>query len=426
MRKLKGVIYRNILEGNPRLSRIIRNIQFYLWRMRVELRKFRGSDFDEHKIIWVNPDNITDYIGDLPWSRFEMRGRTEGGDWDRSAVPFKGWDVYRAMQDHFVRQKPWKNTDFYQRVVSEIERSRVKWGCSSIAEFDERLSRIESIYHDISENGYKHQGEISEESGEEEDWESESPFYEYDEVTVCIGRNGHILLRDGKHRLSIAKILELEKIPVVVGLRHEQWDDFRREILRWTESRGGKSYQPFTHPDLQDIPAQHDDRRLELMIDHLPLTRGTLLDIGAFFGYFCHRFEEVGFRCTAVENHPRNIYFMRKLREAEERDFEIQDRSIFEGKGSLNYDVVLALNIFHHFIKDRDKFRLFKNSLLKRIDAEIMFFESHCTDDYVMNDAYKNFEPDEFAQFIVDNTCFNRFRQIGTVSRGRRLYMIER
>lgn len=45
----------------------------------------------------------------------------------------------------------------------------------------------------------------------------------WDEVRVCIGRNGDVLFHDGRHRLAIAKALEIERIPVVVTRIHKSW-----------------------------------------------------------------------------------------------------------------------------------------------------------------------------------------------------------
>ncbi|WP_457653570.1 hypothetical protein [Rhodocaloribacter sp.] len=362
------------------------------------------------------------YIGDLPWSRFSMQGRIEDGDWDLNASPFEGWDLFKAMKHRFQDNGDWTETDFYMRVVGEIQKGHVKWGCTTVESFNQRLQRLEDLYHGIKENGYKLQEEIE----PEEDpfsWEPDSPFRRYDEVVVCIDRKGRILLRDGKHRLSIAKILGIEKIPVRVGLRHKDWMDFKSEIFEWAMSRGGQSYQPLLHPDLANIPAQHDDGRFELMKDNLLVQSGTLLDIGAFTGYFCHRFEEIGFDCTAVEYHPLNVYFMARLKEALEKRFRIENRSILEWTDISEYDVVLALNIFHHFLKtEASHTQLIE--LLRRLRTRVMFFEPHLQSDYVMSNAFKNYSNEEFVSFILKHSCLSEARKIGVVGRGRPLYVL--
>lgn len=424
-RRVKNIIFERFLEKNPKLLRVTRQVQFALWRGRVNLGSFAKASTDGvDEILWVDPNSIKRYVGNLPWNRFAMRARSADGDWDLAARRFEGWDLYKAIRERFLDGQPWDNSKFYKRVINEIEQGAVKWGCSTKGDFDQRLLRIEKLFDEIERYGFKTQQELSS-VPDVHSWESNNPFTQYDEVTVCIDRNGRFLLRDGKHRLSIAKILGLQRIPIVVGLRHKQWEAFRKEIREWVESRGGVAYQPFTHPDLQDIPAQHDDKRFELMSEYLTFTSGMLLDIGTFFGYFCHRFEDLGFTCTAIENHPRHIYFARRLRDAEERNFVLLEKSICDVQDSLQYDVVLALNIFHHFLKTPASFDAL-SELLERIETKVMFFEPHCQDDHVMRNAHVNFAPSEFVKFILDKSSLNRAVRLGIVARGRELYALTR
>ena len=46
---------------------------------------------------------------------------------------------------------------------------------------------------------------------------------ELGEIIVHIARDGSFLFDDGRHRLSIAKILRLTQVPVLVLLRHRDW-----------------------------------------------------------------------------------------------------------------------------------------------------------------------------------------------------------
>src|SRR5207248_1075725 len=113
------------------------------------------------------------------------------------------------------------------------------------------------------------------------------------------------------------------QILVRVGSRHPAWLRFRDEILAYAAAHGGHTYKPLLHPDLRDIPNEHSDARFELIRSHLPLQTGSLLDIGAHWGYFCHRFEDLGFRCLAVESEPSAVYFLDRLRRAEGKHFRI-------------------------------------------------------------------------------------------------------
>ena len=182
-------------------------------------------------------------------------------------------------------------------------------------------------------------------------------------------------------------------------------------------------YQPFTHPDLQDIPSYYDSFRIDLIKKNLSIKKGTVLDIGAQLGYFCHRFEEEGFDCYAVESDPVNIYLLRKLKKIEKRRFRIIPQSIFDyNKGSnLSFDIVLALNIFHHFLKTRKSYEEL-TVLLKRIKTKEMFFQAHKYDEPQMRGAYKNLHPHEFADFILKYTNLTNYKLIGETKDNRKIY----
>lgn len=43
------------------------------------------------------------------------------------------------------------------------------------------------------------------------------------EILVDIARNGELLFVTGRHRLSLAKILGLDRISVAIAVRHPKW-----------------------------------------------------------------------------------------------------------------------------------------------------------------------------------------------------------
>jgi len=218
-------------------------------------------------------------------------------------------------------------------------------------------------------------------------------------------------------------IVGIDKIPVKVCIRHTNWKAFCFEILDFAKKNDGQVYQPLTHPDLQSIPSHHGDERFEMIRDHFPKDGGALLDIGSNWGYFCHQFENLGFDCYAVESDLGNIYFLEKLKLAENRRFRIIKKSIFDYYDKEQFDVVLALNIFHHFLKREDVYQALVN-FLQRMDMSMMIFQPHHTSEPQMAGAYRNYEPDEFVQFILRNSSLNHFKPIGEANDGRRIYMI--
>jgi len=225
--------------------------------------------------------------------------------------------------------------------------------------------------------------------------------------------------------LAIAKLLNLERIPVKITARHSQWYRFRKEVKDYARRQPlHKLYHPVTHPDLSDIPSMYGHERFEVIKANLPFNSGALLDIGAHWGYFCHRFEEEGFTCYAVENHAPSLYFMERLKIAENRQFTIISKSIFDYMEKTDFNVVLALNVFHHFIKaERDFHRLV--DLLRQLQTQVMFFQTERPESIQMKGAYRNFDYDEFIRFILESSSLREAVQIGKTDDGRPIYRFQ-
>jgi len=402
-----------IARSNPLTDRLAREFRFRIWLLSIRLRSSHGFSINE--VIWINPNKI-EYVS-LQLRPNLYIGKLIGGKWDKSLLKFEDLDVYQAFRKRFIDKEDWDKTDFYKRILSEIQEGRVRWKCRNKKDFDERLKKIDGLYHIIKTKGYKSSKEVREDYNTYHD-----PMIKEDEVTVNIGRDGDLFFNDGRHRLSIAKVLNLSKIPVKVVVRHPEWVKFKHELLEYSRTRKGKLYQPLTHPDLQDIPSHYGSFRFDLIRNNLSIRNGTVLDIGAQLGYFCHRFEEEGYDCYAVENNPTTVYFLEKLKEVEKRKFKIISQSIFnyDKENELVFDIVIALNIFHHFLKSKRSYEELIH-LLKRIRTKELFFQSHKYDEPQMKGAYKNFHPEEFAQFLSKHTNL-KYKLIGKTKDNRKIF----
>jgi len=408
------------LNRYPNLKQKIGDFLILIWRFKLKFKKC-DMGFNVDRTYWINPNKIIYAIKgtDEIITGFDIvkdKGKIISGDWDlpENRIRFEDLDVYQAFYQRFVEGKSWQETDFYRRVVTEISKGKVKFGCKTKEEFDERCKKLDKLYQNIKNNGYKTQKEISMNY-------RNRLLSEEDEIAVSIARTGELLFNNGMHRLSIAKILNLEKIPVKITVRHPGWVEFRKQILNQT-GKNGKVYHPLTHPDLADIPSEHGDERFEIIKRNLSTKKGTLLDIGSHWGYFCHKFEEIGFHCYAVESSPRNVYFLKKLKQAENRKFEVINKSIFEYREKSDFDVVLALNIFHHFLKKKELyFKLIE--LLKRLKTKELFLQTHRYDEAQMKGAYKNYSPEEFVEFVLENSCLDEAKLIGEED-GRPIYKL--
>jgi hypothetical protein len=302
-----------------------------------------------------------------------------------------------------------------------------------VGDLDERCQFLDRLIESIRRNGFKLSHEVQLQ-GEDKGLAAHPRVGS--EITVNIGRNGHYLFQDGRHRLAIAKMLGIPHVPVKVLVRHAQWVEFRHFMKSLARSGGASSranelYQNPTHPDLQDIPSVHGcEDRFDAIKKAIVPNGGTLLDIGANLGYFCHRFEDLGYSCVAVELLPQVALAADRIRVAESKNFTVIAEDLFsvmkkEPICGRKLDVVLALNIFHHFLKRKETFESFAQ-WLGDLNAEMMIFEPHCADEPQMIGAYSNFQEQQFVEFILERSVLKHSEIIHRCDDGRPIYRLWR
>jgi 2-polyprenyl-3-methyl-5-hydroxy-6-metoxy-1,4-benzoquinol methylase len=408
---------RTFLDAHPRLRGYFSKLKFDFWKKRIILVSLlHHGDLDPSRTLWIDPRKITNVsVGLGKRKKLREFGKIVGGTWDRNTMPFADLDVFKSFTARFVHGIKWEDTSYYESILDELALGINPWGLRDKYDLNKRLDALDTLFEQIQKYGYKTQQQLL---------GTDSSLRCLDEVTVHIGRSGEFLFSDGRHRLAIAKILQLPRIPVMVAWRHRDWFLFREEILDFIKGNyKGKAYQPLTHPDLSDIPSMNDDRQFKIIKSNLDVEGGTLLNIGAHWGYFCHKFEEEGFHCYAVEKDFHNYYFLNKLKIAENRGFTTAHADITEIFEKSHYDVVLALNVLHQFTKTaKSHGKLVK--FLRRLKTIVMFFTPHQLSEAQMQGAYRNYSTQNFVTFLADNTGLTKYECIGYGNEGRPIYKL--
>ncbi len=416
MRKTIQILKEKILHILNRYPTLRPKVIYWLnllWRFTIKFKTYKtGAILSD--TCWIEPDRI-EYALIRGFDVCHDRGKVVGGRWDLSSnrIKIQEMNLYLSLYQHFVDGISWRETKLYENsVVTKASNTRVQWERYCEMDLNHRCGKIDELYRDMKSNRYSTQNEIELE----------------DEIAVAIGHDGTFLLTDGGYSLFLARILHLEKIPVRILVRHRKWVGFQKEIVYFaTDRREGETYQPLTHPDLFNIvPSDWGNRRFETIRGALSTREGTLLDIGANWGYFCIKFEEDGFHCYAVENDPTSLYFMKRLREIENKKFEIINRSIFEYHEKTDFDVVLALNVWHHFLKRKEPY-LQLVELLKILEMRELYLQPHEHSDPQMRGAYRNYHPEEFVEFVLRSSNLSRAELISEEgSPGRPIYKLSR
>ncbi|WP_154660512.1 hypothetical protein [Halopiger goleimassiliensis] len=218
--------------------------KYYEWRSSNDIYDY---EYPPHpfKIEYVNPDDIrrvTDRSNKDVNRRLKF-GAVRDGSWDQTGKKFTDQEVYKIAKEHFVEGRPWEETTIYPRLVKKAENDEYStWKYTSREDVLNHLERFDSLYHRIETNGYHQQRDLL----EGPKGATGGIFLEtLDEVTVDVGRDGELLFADGLHRLVIAKLLELDSIPVVFLVRHPHWMETRDRIASGNDIPD--------HPDLRDL-----------------------------------------------------------------------------------------------------------------------------------------------------------------------------
>lgn len=398
---------------------------------------FSSSDLPSlEKIFWINPDEIvyhTNYksdkfknIEDRVFDMIKHRNKIKSGDWDKLINKFQDLEVFKAFKERITLKKNWKDTVYYKNLLTDIKNGFSRFSCTNEEELILRFQNLDVLIENINRNGYKEQTKIS---AEYKNSKRATKLSSDDEITINITREGKFLFQNGRHRLSIAILLGISKIPVKILVRHKKWVDFRKRLHRVALESGGKLYQPALHIDLVDIPAAHDcEDRFESMKNNLTNFEGLLLDVGANLFYFCQKFEELGFKCLGVEKETLNIELGLKILHATDKEYSIIKGNILESNTyekiiNNRYEVVLLLNILHHFLKNCRTYEAMTR-WLQNLKSKIIFFEPHLPNEPQMADAYINYNNSEFLTYVMNHTNKKVSKPIFTAHDGRTIFMI--
>lgn len=220
------------------------------------------------QLLFVNPTDINRMVVNTSLVPISMAGtRIVDGNWDLNQVdetfisrrelrqsinepgvtPLENYGFFTSAKEHFERGVPWEETDFYAYKMQSDEGGH--YATKDLIKA--RLAGLDQLYQNIREDGYKSQRELRKSDIGDNPLEPDrlpTPP-EYGEVAVAIGRDGEIFFVDGRHRLSIARALGVEEIPVRVVGRHSEWQDIRVKYSKLVDEDDNKR----THPDLQEF-----------------------------------------------------------------------------------------------------------------------------------------------------------------------------
>lgn len=204
-------------------------------------------------VLWIDPDIVDNFIRNVNLNRRFDIGKIRGGDWDKNQIPLSQWRVYQGLKQRFENGMDWEDTEYYQMGCDRIRENRHAWQCTSPAEFlAQRCQYIDELYESIRQHGYQRQTKLLKDQSEDTSRGTNvtTRHVNTHEVSIAIGRDGEMMVEAGIHRLCIARLLDLDEIPIQILVRHRKWQETRNRVHN--SGTVPPEIDP-SHPDLQDV-----------------------------------------------------------------------------------------------------------------------------------------------------------------------------
>ncbi|MFO7926402.1 MAG: hypothetical protein ACQET5_14955 [Halobacteriota archaeon] len=178
------------------------------------------------------------YIMDDEFDFLTDTGRVLGGHWDRNVSLFEETPRFESFRTHFQEGVAWRETSFFQDSARDI-RQNDSDRYATISELEAACDRYDRIYDEIAEHGYRTQRELLGADSARGLGNGGRGLFALDEkavvrheIAVNIARDGTHVLNDGRHRLAIALLLDLDSVPARVVVRHAEWQELRNHLYR--------------------------------------------------------------------------------------------------------------------------------------------------------------------------------------------------
>ena len=161
---------------------------------------------DPHRIMWVSPEEIAattaHRIGE------SLRGRVVDGDWDLTAVPLRSLTLWRGLEQRIVEGRPWHDTDLASGTRGpEAPNAGSRLVDADPAALAERFRRLDELVTSLRRDGWLPHHDVG------------ATFDR--EMAVVVGRDGRLLRNSGGlHRLIVAQLIGLERIPCRILVEH--------------------------------------------------------------------------------------------------------------------------------------------------------------------------------------------------------------
>lgn len=176
---------------------------------------------------WVALDAIRWFGDSREWPRVGVNW-TIDGEWDREliqcrpsifdtcSVTNKKWMIHETVRNLFIDGLDYRETPQYRWMMDRVAHAppEPNWGCWSPEEVHHYFENLLTVFQSMKANGYLDQTQLDPSGVKKAN----------DDIPVYVTRNGELCQGNaGNHRIKMAEILGIEKVPVILWGLHTTW-----------------------------------------------------------------------------------------------------------------------------------------------------------------------------------------------------------
>jgi hypothetical protein len=210
------------------------------------VHRMKTHDVDAHginpfRMYEIDPARINRFSGRPRGGKSDFRcfGRVLDGDWDRVVATTRQSDselialrsstsasnalaehfedtlLYASLKQRFVDGVAWEDTPFIGEMLRTAPHRNWPSYATPVA-IERKCASLDRIFTEMRNGGFRTTRQTLVENGTLRDFLDVME----NEILVDVARDGELLFFDGKHRLAMARILNLPRIRVAVVVRH--------------------------------------------------------------------------------------------------------------------------------------------------------------------------------------------------------------
>lgn len=131
------------------------------------------------------------------------------GDWDQVSVPFATTPVYAFLADLQACAFDYKGTNFYRVLLADLRAGKLRSYKTLLLDSEQAIDQLFEgyvrVFKSMAADGYVADKTV-------------------DPICVMVARDGRLIKEEkGRHRLAIAQLVGVERVPVLVRHIHPEW-----------------------------------------------------------------------------------------------------------------------------------------------------------------------------------------------------------